>query len=84
MKHIDGWLYIGIAVFGSLTGSLMTDDAKAFIPPLWRFYAGVTLAALTAGCLAAKMYRSTAYADGKQASAATIPATTTPAEPTKP
>jgi hypothetical protein len=65
MKHVDGWLYIGISVFGSLTASLMTDEAKEFIPAPWRFYINVCLGALTAACLAAKMYRSTAYADGK-------------------
>ena len=61
MKHIDGYLYGGIAIFGSLTGSFSTDEAKVFISPAFLFYGKTFFAAITAGLLAAKMYRSTTF-----------------------
>ena len=65
MKYIDGLLYVGIGVCTALTNSFTNDAAAKFIAPENLFYFQAYLSALNAGLLAAKMYRSTSYADNK-------------------
>lgn len=66
MKQPDLWLYVGVAVSGVFTTSFQTDEAMQYIKPELLFFLRVAFAAMAAGFLAAKMYRSTAYADSKK------------------
>lgn len=63
--HIDGWLYVGVAVSAAVTGSLGTEQAISIIPTITLFYLKMGATAFGAGLLAGKMYRSTAFADAK-------------------
>ena len=65
MKHIDAWLYIGIAVCTALTNHFTTEAAAKFIDAEFLFYFTGYMSALNAGLLAAKMWRSTGYADSQ-------------------
>ena len=62
--HIDGALYVGIAVFASIMASLDTDQAaKIFANSPVAFWCMKTFVeAAGAGCASLKMVRSTAYA----------------------
>jgi hypothetical protein len=64
---VDGWIYVLIAIFGTLTASFSSDDAGKYIPAMSLFYIKSFCAAAGAGCLALKMYRSTTFAEYKQA-----------------
>lgn len=64
--HIDGWLYVGVAVCAAITASLGTDEAIKFVPPEYLFKLKLITGAVGAGMLAGKMYRSTAFADIKK------------------
>lgn len=61
-NHIDGWLYVGVAVCAALTASLGTDEAVKYIAPEYLFKLKTVTGAIGAGMLAAKMYRSTTFA----------------------
>ena len=61
-KHLDGWLYVGVAVCTALTASFTSDDAKAFLSPGNLFALKTITGTLGAGFLAGKMYRSTTFA----------------------
>jgi|GEM_PF-4182818 len=73
-NHIDGWLYVGVAVCAALTASLGSDEASKFIAPEYLFKIKTLTGAIGAGMLAGKMYRSTAFADSRP----TPPAPVTP------
>jgi len=62
MKHIDCWLYGGMAACTALTASFQTDEAMNYIsaPVLW--YSRTIITTIGAVLLAIKTYRSTAYA----------------------
>lgn len=77
--HIDGWLYVGVAVCTALTASLGSDEAVKYFAPENLFRLKVIVGAVGAGMLAGKMYRSTSFASEK---AAIEPAPTV--EPPKP
>ena len=62
-NHIDGWLYVGVAVCAAVTASLGSDEATKFITPEYLFKLKTVTAALGAGLLAGKMYRSTTFAN---------------------
>ena len=66
MKYIDAWLYIGIGVCTALTNSFTNEAAQKFVEPAILFWFTTYLTALNAGLLAAKMWRSTGYADTKK------------------
>jgi hypothetical protein len=66
INHIDGWLYVGVAVCAAITASLGTDEAIKFVPPEYLFKLKLITGAIGAGMLAGKMYRSTGFADAKQ------------------
>ena len=95
MKHFDGWLYAMVAVFGSITVSLGTDEAFNLFSPQTLFWAKSICGAMSAGALAVKMYRSTTFAQIKSDSTpdsrvTTVeekisipPVTTTPVDPVK-
>ena len=65
MKHLDGWLYVGVAVCTALTASLGGEDAKEYFTGERLFGLKCIIGAVGAGLLAAKMYRSTSYAKSK-------------------
>lgn len=62
LNHIDGWLYVGIAVCPAAAAALSVSEATQFVPPFllfWgKFFFGVAGVAMTAG----KAYRSTNFA----------------------
>ena len=60
--HIDGILYVLIAVSGSAIASLSTDEAVKLISPETIFWVKFLNEAIGAGALALKTYRSTSYA----------------------
>jgi hypothetical protein len=62
MKHLDGWLYVGVAVCAALTASLGSDEAMKYFTPDRLFGLKTITGAVGAGLLAAKMYRSTTFA----------------------
>ena len=63
--HVDGALYVGIAVFGSLLAAVDTETAeKIFTPfPIWFWVLKTLIECGGAACGALKMYRSKDYAD---------------------
>ena len=63
--NIDLTLYIMCAVFGAQQALLSGDDAYKYINPYVLYWMKFAVTSLAAGALAAKMYRSTGYADGK-------------------
>lgn len=65
IPHIDGWLYIGMAVFTQAQVELSTTDASQVFSSGQLFWLKGLFALMLAGCTAAKMYRSTSYADTK-------------------
>lgn len=62
MKHFDAYLYATIAVAGSITVSLGTDEAFNLFSPQTLFWSKSIMGATSAGALAIKMYRSTTFA----------------------
>jgi len=69
MKHFDAYLYATIAVAGSITVSLGTDEAYNLFAPQTLFWSKSIMGAISAGALAIKMYRSTTYAKSQTDSA---------------
>ena len=72
MKQADMWLYIGVAVSGVMSTQFQTDEAMKYIQPELLFFLRVFFGACAAGFLAAKMYRSTTYADSISATTQTV------------
>jgi len=67
MKGIwtDGVLYAGVAASGYLTGFFSSDDASKYVDAMILFWIKGFVGTVAAVLLAAKMYRSTAYADAQ-------------------
>ena len=63
---LEGILYCIIAVFGFLQTQLATEEATKFISPTTLFWVKTVVGAMSAGALAVKMFRSTAFADHKR------------------
>ena len=61
--HVDGALYVIIAVAGSCVASMTTDEAVKFISPLWIFWVKFFFEAVGAGALALKTSRSLSYSN---------------------
>ena len=63
---IDGSTYIAIAVFAAALTMYSSDDAAKYVDPetLWKVKGG--LGVVSAGLLALKMFRSTAYAEHQE------------------
>lgn len=61
----DGILYVLVAFFGAILSALGSDDAAKYIAPATLWYVKNACAALAAGVLALKMFRSTTFADHK-------------------
>lgn len=60
---IDGFLYVVIAVCGTITAIMTSDEIYKYVNPYCVFYGKAVNEILTAGSTALKMYRSTSYAD---------------------
>lgn len=60
--HIDGMLWVGIAIFGAMQGMLTTDEAYKYVPPSVLFWMKFSVMCAVAGCGALKAFRSTSYA----------------------
>ena len=65
INHIDGWLYVGIAIAGCVLNHLTSKEAQELFSPGYLFFIKLYADVLGAGCLAAKTYRSTSFADKK-------------------
>ena len=61
--HIDGILYVLIAVFGSVQAMMQSDETYKYMPGIAVFYIKFLSAVSLAACGALKMYRSSSYAD---------------------
>ena len=59
INHIDGYLYVGMAIATTATAILETADAIANVSPRHLFIARSLFEVFGAACLAAKTYRST-------------------------
>ncbi len=60
---IDGFLYVVIAICGTITAILTSDEVYKYMNPYFVFYFKGTNEILAAGATALKMYRSTSYSD---------------------
>ena len=60
--HVDGALYVLMAVAASVVASMSTDEAVKFISPMLLFWIKSMFEAVGAGAGALKMYRSPGYA----------------------
>ncbi len=60
--HIDGAIFVLIAVTMAMAITLGTDDAGKYIAPATLFYLKNIVAWTSAGFLALKMFRSASYA----------------------
>lgn len=67
MKHIDGWLYVGMGILTPLATVLGTDEAKSFLTPPNLFWAKALVVVVNGGFLAGKTYRSITFANQKEA-----------------
>lgn len=61
--HLDGLLYILIAVFGAMQLTLTSDDVYKYCNPYFVFYAKSIVGICAAAVGALKMFRSNSYAD---------------------
>lgn len=64
---LDGALYFMIAVDGAFLATLSSDEAVKYIGAALLFWIKMILSSLNAGLLAIRMFRSTSYADHKEA-----------------
>lgn len=60
---IDGFLYVCIAMFGSIIGLMSTDEVYKYMNPYAVFYIKALSSIGLAGVSALKMFRSTSYSD---------------------
>jgi hypothetical protein len=82
--HVDGFLYVCIALFGSVQGGL-TDDAYKYLNPYTIFWIKYVATVLLACAGALKMFRSTTYSDHlNNGDVHTPPPKTPPTDPPKP
>lgn len=66
INHIDGFLYVGMAICTTVTALMETADAIANISPKHLFVIRSVFEVVGAACLAAKTYRSTTFANKQQ------------------
>lgn len=82
--HVDGVLYVCIAVFVALQTWISSDDAFKYVNPYVIFYSKGVCAIMGAGAGALKMFRSTAYSDSLKDKQNAVDNPTPPAQPPKP
>ena len=61
--HVDGTLYVMIAVCGAVVATFSTDDAYKYVNPYIIFWSKAVFEVIGAGAGALKMFRSTGYSD---------------------
>lgn len=61
--HIDGALYVLIALFGAVSGIFSSDDAYKYVNPYVIFWLKAAVEIALAGVGSLKMFRSTSYAE---------------------
>ena len=84
LNHLDGWLYVGIAVCAALIDIFGTDAAKSIIPDWVLFFSMAVVKVTQAAFLAGKMYRSTTFKSiQEQNGAEPTPPETIPVTPPK-
>lgn len=66
ISHMDGWLYVGMAMCAQAEIELSTTDASQVFSSAQLFWLRAVFAILGAGLSAGKMYRSTSFSDGKK------------------
>jgi hypothetical protein len=60
---IDGFLYVVIAVCGTITAIMTSDEVYKYMNPYMVFYFKATNEIFCAAATALKMYRSTSYSE---------------------
>lgn len=83
-NHIDGWLYVGVAMCTALTAGLNVDDAAKYFSPEYLFKLKLIIGCVGAGMFAGKMYRSTTYAQVQASAKPEAEPVVAPAAATKP
>ena len=78
---IDGALYLAIAFFAALAAVFASDEAAKYIPPEWLFWLRSFCSVTSATMLAAKLFRSTAFAEHKAAQIPPLPSSPTDPKP---
>lgn len=63
----DGVIYFLIALFGYLSTAFGSDEAAKYVTPIVLFWTKTIIGSLAAGTLAIKLYRSTTFAEYRQA-----------------
>jgi hypothetical protein len=66
ISHLDGWLYIGIAIAGQLEIEFATSDASTVMIPATLFWAKLLVGVLGTACGAGKAYRSTTFKSSQE------------------
>jgi len=61
--HVDGALYIQIAVYGAILTWITSEEAFKYVNPYLIFYVKGVMGAALAGTGALKMFRSNSYSD---------------------
>ncbi len=64
--HVDGAIFVAIAIFGYFGTSLGSDDAAKWIDAKTLWFARNGTTAIAGGLLALKMYRSQAYSKDRK------------------
>jgi hypothetical protein len=59
--HIDGAIFVGIAITGAAASALGSVDAAIWVAPSTLWYVKNVFTAVAAGLLSLKMFRSQAY-----------------------
>jgi hypothetical protein len=83
LSHLDGWLYVGIAVAGCVLNHLTTKEAQDLFPAGYIFFLKLYADVLGASCLAAKTYRSTTFAQITNQTSTPPSETVAPNQPTE-
>lgn len=60
--HTDGLLWVLVGVFTAMGATLTSDESYKYVMPGTLYWMKFYIGAMNAGCLALKMFRSTAFA----------------------
>lgn len=61
--QVDGWLYVGMAVFGAAIAIMSSDESYKYVNPYILFWGKFCGSLGLAACTALKTFRYTTYAD---------------------
>ena len=65
--HIDGTLYVAMAVLSTLAAMFASDESAKYIAQPYLFWLKTACQVLTAAAMALKMFRSMSYGDSQPA-----------------